>query len=57
MNDKGLVADVYDAADAVARMEGSAGARIVLHCAMVITMLNVLPEKKGFKLKVRAWDI
>lgn len=42
MYNERFVADVYDAADTIARMEGGASTRIVFHSAMVIAMLNVL---------------
>lgn len=42
MNDKSLVANVDDAADAIARMEGSRGAGVIFHSAVVVAMLNLL---------------
>lgn len=42
MYDEGLVANVYDPADAVAGVEGCTGARIILDCAVIVAMLDVL---------------
>lgn len=42
MDDERFVANVDDAADAVARVEGRTGARIVLDGAVVVAVLDVL---------------
>lgn len=42
MDDERLVAHVYDAADAVARVERGTGARIVFDRAVVVAVLDVL---------------
>ena len=42
VDDKGLVADVDDAADAIARMEGGRGAWVVFDSAVIVTVLNLL---------------
>jgi hypothetical protein len=39
---KGLVADVNYSTDAIARVEGGSCSRVILHSAMVITVLNLL---------------
>lgn len=45
MYDEGLVANVYDTADAIASVEGCTGARIVFDCAMIVAVLDILQEK------------
>lgn len=42
MYDEGLVANVYDTADAIAGVEGCTGARIVFDCAVIVAVLDVL---------------
>lgn len=42
MDDERLVADVNHTADAVARVKGGTGARIVLDRAVVVAVLDVL---------------
>lgn len=42
MNDERFVAHMDDAADAVARVEGRTGARIVFDGAVIVAMLDVL---------------
>lgn len=42
MNNKGLVANVDDPADPVTRMKGGTRPRIILNCAMIVAVFNVL---------------
>lgn len=42
MDDEGLVAHVNDAADAITRVEGSSGSRIVLDCTVVVAVFYLL---------------
>lgn len=53
MYDEGLVANVYDSADAVAGVEGCTGARIILDCAVIVAMLDVLQQIQKKKLRYR----
>lgn len=46
MNDEGLVAQVNNTADTVARMKSSASSRIIPHSAVIITMLYLLQKVK-----------
>lgn len=50
MYDEGLVANVYDTADAIAGVEGCTGARIVFDCAVIVAVLDVLQAKSIGKL-------
>lgn len=45
MNDKRLVADVYDSGDSVARVKSGRGAGYILHGAVIVTMFNFLKKK------------
>lgn len=51
MNDEGLVADVDDPGDTVARVEGGRRAGVILHSAVVVTVLDFLRKTNMGKLE------
>lgn len=53
MNNEGLVADVDDPGDTVTRVEGGRRAGVILHCAVIIAVLDFLRTKHMDKLFLR----
>lgn len=42
MDDERLVANVYHSADAITRVEGCDGSRVIFDCAMIVAVLDLL---------------